>query len=233
MSSRTRRGLGVALAVAALAVGPLPAAADEPESAGGGAAGSLATMEEEEEAQVVRRWDYPDNYDQLSLPGKIGSNVRDGAVNLVDSVGQGLITGYTVVLLGVTVPKAATFLGDVVGLVDNNLVTKHILNGVLSRHLLRLGVGSRGAPSAAAFIHDSEWDIPTAPVDAYIGDSYFHPEPYAHPSIIGSLGGVVIGDIVVRPVGSIVTIFGARETGKRIDARGLKIIEDGFKFRFL
>ena len=86
-------------------------------------------MEEEEEAQVVRRWDYPDNYDQLSLPGKIGSNVRDGAVNLVDSVGQGLITGYTVVLLGVTVPKAATFLGDVVGLVDNNLVTKHILNG--------------------------------------------------------------------------------------------------------
>ena len=101
----------------------LLAAADEPGGSGGAASGSLATMGEEEENAVVRRWDYPDNYDQLSLPGKIGSNVRDGAVNLVDSVGQGLVTGYTVVLIGITVPKAATFLGDVVGLVDNNPVT--------------------------------------------------------------------------------------------------------------
>ena len=148
-------------------------------------------------------------------------------------MGQALITGYTVVLVGTAVPKAATFLGDVVGLVDNNPLTKHVLNGVLSRHLLRLGVGSRGAPAAAAFIHDSKWDIPTAPVDAYIGDSYFHPEPYAHPSIIGGLVGVVIGDIVVRPFGSIITIFGARETGKRIDAQGISIVEGGFRLRFL
>ena len=147
--------------------------------------------------------------------------------------GQGLVTGYTVVLIGITVPKAATFLGDVVGLVDNNPVTKHVLNGVLSRHLLRIGIGSRRAPAAAAFIHDSEWDIQTASVDAYIGDSYFHPEPYAHPSIVGSLVGVIVGDIIVRPAGSIVTIFGARETGKRIDAEGLRIIENGFRFRFL
>ncbi len=224
--------LGIALAVAALVVGPWPAAADEPGAPAGAVPAALATAPGEGEDGLVRRWDHPDNYDQLSLPGKIGTNVRDGAVNLVDSVGQGLVTGYSVVLTGVALPKAATFVGDVVGLVDNNAVTKHVLNGVLSRHLLRLGIGSRGAPRAAAFIHDSEWDIQTASVDAYIGDTYFHPEPYAHPSIVGGLVGVIIGDIVVRPVGSIVTIFGGRETGKRIDARGLRIIEDGFRFRF-
>ena len=233
MRSRFRRELGVALAVAVLVAGPMLAAADEPGGSVGGASGSLAIMQDEEDAAVVRRWDLPDNYDQLSLPGKIGSNVRDGTVNLVDSVGQGLITGYTVILLGVAVPKAASFLGGVVGLVDNNPVTRHVLNGILSRHLLRLSIGSRGAPNAAAFIHDSEWDIPMAPVDAYIGDTAFHPEPLAHPSILGSLGGVLIGDFLVRPAGSIVTFFGARETGKRIDAEGLRIIEGGFRMRFL
>ncbi len=212
-----------------------PAARGGRRAGGPGGRGSRSPGDRagEGRGQLVRRWDYPDNYDQLSLPGKIGTNVRDGAVNLVDSVGQGLVTGYSVVLIGVALPKAATFVGDVVGLVDNNPVTKHVLNGVLSRHLLRLGIGSRGAPRAAAFIHDSEWDIQTVSVDAYIGDTYFHPEPYAHPSIVGGLVGVIIGDIVVRPVGSIVTIFGGRETGKRLDARGLRIIEDGFRFRFL
>ena len=233
MGSRLRRELGVALAVAALVAGPLLAAADEPGGSGSAAPGSLATMQDEEENAIVRRWDLPDNYDQLSLPGKIGTNVRDGTVNLVDSVGQGLITGYTVVLLGVAIPKAASFLGGIVGLVDNNPATRHVLNGVLSRHLLRLSIGSRGAPAAAAFIHDSEWDIPTASVDAFIGDTVFHPEPLAHPSILGSLVGVIIGDFVVRPAGSIVTFFGARETGKRIDAQGLQIIEGGFRMRFL
>ncbi len=232
MRSLVMRELGVAFVVAALVVGPLPAAANEPDGAEVAVPQAEASAPEEEEG-LVRRWDLPDNYDQLSLPAKIGTNVRDGAVNLVDSVGQGLITGYTVVLFGTAVPKAATFLGDVVGLVDNNPVTKHVLNGVLSRHLLRLGIGSQGAPGAAAFIHDTEWDIQTAPIDAYVGDRVFRPDVYAHPSIVGGLVGVVIGDIVVRPFGSIITIFGARETGERIDAQGISIVEGGFRLRFL
>ena len=47
------------------------------------------------------------------------------------------------------------------------------------------------------------------------------------------LGAPVVGDIIVRLAESIVTIFGARETGRRIDAEGLRIIENGFRFWFL
>ncbi len=232
MRIKYRSGSVTAFGLAVLLMSALPAVADEPLGEAVAVPEGAITMVQPERT-LVRRWDYPDNYDQLSLPAKIGSNVRDGAVNLVDSVGQGLITGYTVVLFGTAVPKAATFLGDVVGLVDNNPVTKHVLNGVLSRHLLRLGVGSQGAPGAAAFIHDTEWDIQTAPIDAYVGDRVFRPDVYAHPSIVGGLVGVVIGDIVVRPFGSIITIFGARETGERIDAQGISIVEGGFRLRFL
>ncbi len=224
-------GSVTALGLAVLLISALPAVADEPlGEAVAVPEGAITT--DQPERTLARRWDYPDNYDQLSIPGKIGSNVRDGSVNLVDSVGQALITTYTVIFMGTAIPKAATFVGDVIGLVDNNVVTKHVLKGILSRHLLRLGAGSRSAPARAAFIHDSQWDIPVGPIDAWVGDRYFRPDVYAHPSVVGGFVGVVVGDIVVRPVGSIVTIFGARETGKRIDNQGLRIVEGGFRLRF-
>ena len=66
-----------------------------------------------------------------------------------------------------------------------------------------------------------------------MGDTAFHAEAYVTPSVVASLGGLVVGDIVVRPAGHLLMIFGFRETGERLNEQGLDIVEESLSIPFL
>jgi hypothetical protein len=186
--------------------------------------------------QVERSWDLTERpYDQMNLPQKVGTNVRNGVVGLVDSVGQALFSGVALISpYGGLGRKAGTFIGDVVGVVDNNPATRHVLNGILSRHLLRFGSGMRGVPKGVATIHDADgWDTPTPGREAFVSEQWFHTEAYTSNSVLAGTGAVIVSNLIVRPVGSLITIFGARQTGKEMNEGGLDLIEQSLKVRFL
>ena len=69
--------------------------------------------------------------------------------------------------------------------------------------------------------------------DAYLGDRAFRPDVYMHQSNLATLGTVVLGDILIRPAGFLITIFGARDTGQRMNEYGLDLIQRGTKVNFL
>ncbi|MCZ6823002.1 MAG: hypothetical protein O7F10_08655, partial [Deltaproteobacteria bacterium] len=100
--------------------------------------------------EIERRWDQTEKaYGDMNIAEKIGSNARKGFVGLIDSVAQGAFSAFAIVWpSGFLGSKLATFAGDVIGLVDNNVATKHVTQGILSRQLLRFGVGAKRMPKA-------------------------------------------------------------------------------------
>jgi hypothetical protein len=187
-------------------------------------------------ANAERRWDYSEKpYDSMSLPEKAGSNLRRGVLDLVDSVMQAGLSGMRILSPhgGFLAAKVGTVAGDVVGLVDNNVVTQHLFQGILSRQLLRFGTRARAMPKGLGVIHDTEFEAPHLPLDDYIGDRTFHTKAYGQPSGLAALSAVVVSDLLMRPVGSLITIFGARSTGNSIHEYGRDLIERSFKLRFL
>ena len=184
-------------------------------------------------AQQSRAWDLEEtSYEQRTLPARIGTNVRDGLVGIFDSFGQALFSGFH--LTNGLLRKASTFSGDVVGLVDNNPLTERVLNGVLSRHLLRFGAGMRHVAGDVGDTHDAAWNTPTASMDDFVGPGrYFRMEAYANNSTLAALGAVVVSNLVIRPAGKLVMIFGARKLGDELDEWGLDLVEQSLKVRFL
>ena len=186
--------------------------------------------------EIERRWERSEMpYDEMNIPQKIGSNVRHGAVGLVDSVFQGAFSAFAVLSPwgGYASRKIGTFAGDVIGLVDDNPVTSHVFRGVLSRQLLRFGAGAKGFPKGVAMIHDTTFDVPTLETEAFVDDRAFHTEAYVQHSILATVGGVVLSNLLIRPVGSLITIFGARETGDSMHEFGIDLIEESLRIRFL
>ena len=182
-----------------------------------------------------RRWDLSEKpYDDAGLPEQIGRNVRDGLVGMVDSLFQGALSAVTIgsPYGGLLARKVATFGGDVIGVVDNNLVTEHVFKGVLSRQLLRFGSGGGGFAPAIGVIHDTQFAARTQ-VSDYIGDEAFHTKAYVEPSALATLGAVVISDVIVRPAGSFITIFGLRSLGEDLDKWGIDLIEQSLDVKFL
>jgi hypothetical protein len=187
-------------------------------------------------AQTSRAWDLKETpYEQKNVAARIGSNVRDGLVGVFDNAGQALFSSVALISpYGGLARKLVTFTGDVVGLVDDNPVTRHVLDGVLSRHLLRFGEGARGTPAAVAWIHDQDdWNVPTPGRDVYVGRAWFRPDAYLSNSVLATVGAVVVSDLILRPVGNVITIFGARQMGGEMDEWGLDLIEQAAKVRFL
>ncbi len=187
---------------------------------------------------VERRWTLDETpYDQQNFVRKIGSNVRDGTVGLVDSLVQGVMSVVSLINPrsgGVALQKLATFGGDIVGLIDNNPGTQYVFKGILSRHLLRFGAGAKGASQGIAFIHDTEFeDVPGLELEDYVGDTAFHPRAYGRPSIVVGALGIVAGDFVVRPIGHILMIFGLRGTGETMDQWGKNVVEASLRVPFL
>ncbi len=216
-SASSSRALAVLLAVTFLAgIAAVPAAAED---------------------DLVRRWDLDEKpFAERSFPRKVVSNVRDGAVNLVDSLAQGVLSIVSLANPrsgGLLFQKVATLGGDIVGLVDNNVATQHLTKGIVSRQLLRFGAGAARVPHGIAFIHDTEFDVETLTAEDFVGDSMFHAQAYIQPSVLATICAIVVSDVIVRPIGSLLTIFGARGTGERMDEWGKGLIEKSFRARFL
>ena len=177
--------------------------------------------------ELERRWDLQETpYADKHMAAKIGCNVRDGMVGCVDSLCQGLFSAVALLSPwgGFTTKKVVTIAGDIVGLVDNNIATQYVFKGILSRQLLRYGAGNSGIVRGLAGIHDTDYAGPRVPLEAYVGDRYFHTQAYVTPSALVMLGGVVAADILIRPAGNLIMIFGARGTGEAMDAFGVDLI---------
>ncbi len=185
---------------------------------------------------IELRWDHTEKaYGDMNIAEKIGSNARKGFVGLIDSVFQGAFSVAAIASPygGFLVSKLATVVGDVIGLVDNNVATKHVTQGILSRQLLRFGSGAKGMPKALGNIHDTEFDAPAMKLEDYIGDETFHTKAYMQPCGLATLVAVVVSDLVVRPAGSLITIFGARSQGEAMNEWGVDLIERSLKVRGL
>ena len=187
-------------------------------------------------AEPDRRWNSREGpFDDRNLPEKLGSNVRDGVIGVVDSLFQGVLSASAIVSPygGLLLHKVSTFVGDVIGIVDNNPVTHHVFQGVLSRQLLRLGAGAAGTKEALGAIHDQKFAGSMLEQSDFIGDQAFHTKAYTDTSVLATLCAVVVADILIRPVGGIVTIFGARELGEELNQTGLDMIENASQVNFL
>jgi hypothetical protein len=61
----------------------------------------------------------------------------------------------------------------------------------------------------------------------------FHTESYIASSTLATTGAVIVSDLVVRPIGRLITIFGGRGIGDELDDWGLNLIDQATKVRFL
>lgn len=173
-------------------------------------------------------------YDETSTRERIGRNVRDGMVGVIDDLFQGAASaGMIVSFTGLFVQKFATIGGDVIGLIDDNEYSEHVFKGVLSRQLLKFGAAGKGFVGTISSLHEHTFEAPEPDIFAYVGRDTFHTEVYTRPSAILLLGGIIAADFVIRPVGNIVTIFGFRDTGKKIDDYGFDLIETSANIPFL
>ena len=200
-------------------------------------AASLTVAVPDSANALTRRWERIQEtpYDQMGIPEKVGTNVRRGLTGLVDSVAQGVFSGVTIASPygGFLVSKITTVVGDVVGLVDNNMVTEHVFQGILSRQLLRFGVGAKGITQGLGVIHDSEFTGQKLELDAYIGDQAFHTDAWKAPGGLVTLGAVIVSNFVIRPIGSVITILGARGTGDSMHEYGKGLIDSSLDVNFL
>ncbi len=185
---------------------------------------------------VERRWDHTEKaFEDMNIAQKIGSNARKGVVGLIDSVAQGAFSTFALLSPwgGFLASKLMTVTGDVVGLVDNNIATQHVTQGILSRQLLRFGSGAKGMPNALGNIHDTKFEAPAMELEDFVGNQTFHTKAYVQPSALATLGAVVCSNLLVRPAGSLITIFGARSQGESMHEWGIDLIERSLQVKGL
>ena len=182
------------------------------------------------------RWELEEKpYDQMGIPEKVGSNLRRGVLGFVDSLANAFFSAVVIISPygGTLVSKLSTGVGDVVGLIDNNPATKYVTQGIISRQFLRFGSGAAKMTKAMGVIHDTEFKGGGLDLDDYVGDRTFHTKAYGHQSSLATIGTVILSDILIRPAGSLITIFGARETGDSMHEYGLELIQRGMNVNFL
>ena len=198
--------------------------------------GGVTIPDSAQAEEVERSWEHSEKaYADMNIAEKIGSNARKGILGVIDSVAQGAFSAFAIGAPtgGFLARKVGTFAGDVVGLVDNNIATQHVTRGILSRQLLRFGTGAKGMPKGLGTIHDMKFDPPDLELDDYIGKQTFHTKAYMEPSALAALVAVVVSDVLVRPAGGLITIFGARSQGEAMDEWGIDLIERSLKARGL
>lgn len=183
----------------------------------------------------IPRWQTNETpYEEARLYDRMGRNVRDGVIGFVDSYAQGLFAALALVSPGgFIVQKLSTMAGDVVGLIDDNALTEHVLKGIISRQFLKYGASARNFLTTLGSVHQTSFAGEDEPdLFAYVGDRTFHTEVYGNPSGLATLGAAILADFVVRPFGNVLMIFGARKTNERINQAGLDLIERSTKVRF-
>jgi hypothetical protein len=164
---------------------------------------------------------------------------RDGALGMLDCASDLQLGVFSELALvsGALVMGAA----DLVGLVDDNPVSQHVLKGVASKslaktaYLLHLAGGEailgshgletewyveRALTELNPLLSDEETAPPPLPLDplAFVGEGLVHTDVYrAH--LPGSiLAASALADGLLRPVGNLVRIAGARGTADRIES---------------
>lgn len=173
-------------------------------------------------------------YEEVDVFEKSGRNVRDGLTGIVDNLVQGLGSGFLIVgTTGYIVQKGCIMVGDVVGLLDDNGYSEHVFKGVISKQFLKLGSQAQGFVPALSGLHEHTFEGPKFTVLDYVGPERFHTKVYGAPSGVGAFFGVVAGDIIIRPAGNIILIFGAKETAGKVDAFGLNLIQSSTEIPFL
>lgn len=173
-------------------------------------------------------------YEDVGVLEKSGRNVRDGLTGIVDNLVQGVGTAFLVAgTSGYLVQKVAIIVGDVVGLLDDNPYSEHVFKGVISKQFLKFGSGAQAFLPAVSGLHEHTFEGPKLSVLDYVGPEYFHDKAYLQPSGVGTFVGVVVGDILIRPAGNVVLIFGGKETAAKIDQYGLDFIQSSTEIPFL
>jgi hypothetical protein len=186
-------------------------------------------------AKYSPRWDTNETpLEEAGRVDRIGRNIRDGMVGVVNNWVQG---GFTLMTIsptsGYIVQKGSIILGDVIGLLDDNEWTEHIFLGVISRQFLRFGTKAQEFTGTMGAIHDTTFDDPKHQTLDIVGPETFHVKVYGRPSALGAFGASAVADFVVRPAGNFLVVFGARDTAKKVDQAGLDLIQMGMDLPFL
>lgn len=165
---------------------------------------------------------------------KGGRNFRDGFIGVINNFVQATFAVFTISpTSGYVVEKTAIMTGDVIGLIDDNEITEHVFLGILSRQFLRFGTGVQDFSGTMGAIHDTNFDAPVLSTVDIVGPKMFHTKAYGKPSAIFTAVGVLGGDLIVRPAGNFVLMFGGRKTQEKIDKFGLDLIQYSMEVPFL
>lgn len=173
-------------------------------------------------------WDVEESSDAPAAV-RAARNVRDGVIGLADA----FFDANTAVFGCFALAASQLFMGagDLVGLVDDNPVTQHVSQGVLSKQLAKVGylwhvagaeslLGSHGleverwATGDVATLNpllseedvaELEGPLPLDPL-AFVGQSMFHADAYQPAAPFADLGAALLADAVLRPAASVLRI---------------------------
>lgn len=186
-------------------------------------------------SRFLPRWETNEvPYEEAGPVEKVGRNVRDGTINMIDNFFQGGFAVFTIApTSGYVVQKLAIVGGDVIGLIDDNEITEHVFKGIISRQFLKFGSTARDFPSTLGAIHSRTFDTEERGILDYVGNKTFHTEVYGAPGAIPTFVGVVLADFLIRPAGNLIMVFGFRKTAGKVDEFGLDVLEATTKIPFL
>lgn len=187
-------------------------------------------------------WDPHENPDP-ALPVQIVQNLRDGVLGIPD-----VFFDMNSALFGemsLFMAKTMMATSDGVGLVDDNLVTQHVMKSLISKPLAKTAYLWHVAGSEAllgghemeverwagdtlvAFNpllspEDSEEFGSPLPLDplAFTEDAYFHTDVYLTHSVVLGLGAIVVSDGLLRPTSCVLRIFQLRKASDWLNDAG-------------
>jgi hypothetical protein len=170
---------------------------------------------------------------------------RDGVLTIADSAADLQIGLFAEVALDLsTVLMAAS---DVLGLIDDNPISEHVLGGVASKSLARTAYLLHGAGADAILgSHglEREWYLegeldslnplltgdpvgPTLPLEplAFLGEAMLHEDVYTArvPGVM--LAATVAADVGLRPAAGLARIAGLGSVADALDARSRGLIK--------
>jgi hypothetical protein len=163
-------------------------------------------------------------------------NLRDGTLGLIQNARQlcaGVVSGC-----GIAVGKTAVLTGDLVGFVDDNIITRHIFRGIVSDNIEQCSyLIFRKVKGIMLVTHELD-DIPIViDREEYLDDDViFKSRLYLRPWAVIVLPATVVSDGVIRPAGSIAKIFSMRrftdmqvdDIPSRLDQFGMQMIFDAY-----
>jgi len=188
-------------------------------------------------------------------PVLVARNLRDGALGLADVY----FDANTALFGCFALASSQLFMiaSDGLGVIDDNLVTQHVTQGVFSKSLAKIAylwhlagaeslLGShgleaerwatRGVATLNPLLADEdvealEGPLPRDPL-AFVEDSMFHGQAYQPAAPLVDLGATVVVDGALRPVASLLRIAQAKDAADAIDARAsdwfLRAVEWGW-----